>query len=213
MPVFRISSSWKRAIQRVPCSAISLVSSRRGSWPFLMRPPSLMERGGASTSVSAMRAARPRGGSRSAARARRRDDDAGAFENFSRALDASPGKKGPKEEMEMIAARLRSKAVQLTPEKFSMLQGPLEQAAKHNVLSAQMLLGEWLRKSDPQAALKWFAAAAAQGQTEIARQSRLHPVVGPNRAASSAAVSNTCGAISRRCSASPSLRRMKALVV
>jgi TPR repeat protein/predicted Ser/Thr protein kinase len=105
--------------------------------------------------------------------AKRRDDDAGAFENFSRALDASPGKKGPKEEMEMIAARLRSNAVQLTPEKFSMLQGPLEQAAKHNVLSAQMLLGEWLRKSDPQAALKWFAAAAAQGQTEAMTQAGL----------------------------------------
>jgi TPR repeat protein/serine/threonine protein kinase len=105
--------------------------------------------------------------------AKRRDDDAGAFENFSRALDASPGKKGPKEEMEMIAARLRSNAVQLTFEKFSMLQGPLEQAARHNVLSAQMLLGEWLRKSDPQTALKWFAAAAAQGQTEAMTQAGL----------------------------------------
>jgi serine/threonine protein kinase/TPR repeat protein len=105
--------------------------------------------------------------------AKRRDDDAGAFENFSRALDASPGKKGPKDEMEMIAARLRSNAIRLTPEKFSMLREPLEQAAKHNVLSAQMLLGEWLRKSDPQAALKWFAAAAAQGQTEAMTQAGL----------------------------------------
>ena len=57
------------------------------------------------------------------------------------------------------------------------------------------------------------AMEAAQGQAEIARQSRRHPAVGPSRAASSAAVSKTCGAISRRCSASPSLRRMKALVV
>ena len=105
--------------------------------------------------------------------AKRRDDDAEAFENFSKALDASPGKKGPKEEMEMIAARLRSNAVPLTPEKFSILQGPLERAGKHNVLSAQMLLGEWLRKSNPQAALKWFAAAAAQGQTEAMTQAGL----------------------------------------
>ena len=73
----------------------------------------------------------------------------------------------------MIAARLRSNAVQLTPEKFSILQGPLERAGKHNVLSAQMLLGEWLRKSNPQAALKWFAAAAAQGQTEAMTQAGL----------------------------------------
>lgn len=105
--------------------------------------------------------------------AKRKDDDAGAFENFSRALDASPGLKGPKEEMEMIAARLRSNAIKLTPEKFAMLQGPLEQAAKHNVLSAQMLLGEWLRRSDPKTALKWFAAAAAQGQTEAMTQAGL----------------------------------------
>ena len=39
--------------------------------------------------------------------------------------------------------------LQLTPEKFSMLQGMLEQAAKQNVLSAQMLLGERLRKAIP----------------------------------------------------------------
>jgi hypothetical protein len=105
--------------------------------------------------------------------AKRKDDDAGAFENFSRALDASPGKKGPKEEMEMIAARLRANVVQLTPDNFSILQGPLERAGKHNVLSAQMLLGEWLRKSNPQAAMKWFAAAAAQGQTEDMTQAGL----------------------------------------
>jgi TPR repeat protein/predicted Ser/Thr protein kinase len=105
--------------------------------------------------------------------AKRRDDDAGAFENFSRALDASPGLKGPKEEMEMIAARLRSNAVELTPEKFAILRASLEQAANHDVLSAQMLLGEGLRKSDPQTALKWFAAAAAQGQTEAMTQAGL----------------------------------------
>ena len=110
---------------------------------------------------------------RAAEEAKRRYDDAQAFENFSRALDASPGMKGPKEEMEMIAARLRSNAVQLTPEKFAVLQEPLELAAKHNVLSAQMLLGEGLRKNNPQAALKWFAAAAAQGQTEAMTQAGL----------------------------------------
>ncbi len=105
--------------------------------------------------------------------AKKRDDDAGAFANFSRALDASPGNNEPKEEMEMIAARLRSNAVQITPAKFAILRGPLEQAATHNVLSAQMLLGEGLRKSDPQTALKWFAAAAAQGQTEAMTQAGL----------------------------------------
>ena len=75
--------------------------------------------------------------------------------------------------MEKIAARLRSNAVQLTPEKFSLLRTPLEEAAQRNVLSAQMLLGEWLRKSDSQTALKWFTAAAAQGQTEAMTQAGL----------------------------------------
>jgi serine/threonine protein kinase/TPR repeat protein len=108
-----------------------------------------------------------------AERAKETDNDAEAFKNFSRALDASPDKKGPREEMEMIAARLRSNAGQLTPEKFALLRAPLEQAASHNVVSAQMLLGEWLRKSDPRVALKWFAAAAAQGQTEAMTQAGL----------------------------------------
>ena len=105
--------------------------------------------------------------------AKRRDDDAEAFRNFSRALDAAPEKRGPRDEMEKIAARLRSNAVQLTPQKFSLLRGPLEEAAQRNVLSAQMLLGEWLRKSDSQTALKWFTAAAAQGQTEAMTQAGL----------------------------------------
>jgi serine/threonine protein kinase/TPR repeat protein len=105
--------------------------------------------------------------------AKRRDDDAQAFLNFSRALDASPEKKEPRDEMEKIAARLRANAVQLSPEKFSLLRRPLEEAAQHNVLSAQMLLGEWLRKSEPQTALKWFTAAAAQGQTEAMTQAGL----------------------------------------
>ncbi|MFZ4682530.1 MAG: protein kinase domain-containing protein [Terrimicrobiaceae bacterium] len=95
-----------------------------------------------------------------------RDDDRGALENYSLALSASPGKKGPREQMEMIASRLRSNANLLTTERFRSLRPALEKAASQGVVSAQMVLGEKLFKTDPHASLKWFAAAAAQGQTE-----------------------------------------------
>ena len=95
-----------------------------------------------------------------------RDDDAGVLENYALALNVSPAKKGPHGEMEKIASRLRSNATQLSPEKFRSLRPALEKAANLGVISAQMVLGEKLFKTEPHASLKWFAAAAAQGQTE-----------------------------------------------
>jgi TPR repeat protein len=85
--------------------------------------------------------------------------------------------------MEMISAGLRSNAVRLTHQKFSSLRKPLEAAARHNVVSAQILLGEWLRTSEPQEALKWFAAAAANGQTEAMTQAGLMMTNGLGREA------------------------------
>ena len=105
--------------------------------------------------------------------ARANDDNAGMLENFAKALDASPKLEEPARQMEMIAAKLRSNAVKLTRQKFDSLRGPLEKAAAHNVVSAQVLLGEKLRKSDPHEALKWFSAAAANGQTEAMTQAGL----------------------------------------
>jgi serine/threonine protein kinase/TPR repeat protein len=153
-----------------------------GFWLVRPRPAAIQDTGPAQTpareeTASNEKAAQPPDPSApfllAAEAAKRRDDDAEAFRNFSRALDASPEKREPRDEMEKIAARLRSNAVQLTPEKFSHLRGPLEEAAQRNVVSAQMLLGEWLRKSDSQTALKWFTAAAAQGQTEAMTQAGL----------------------------------------
>lgn len=110
---------------------------------------------------------------RAAEQCRARDDTAGMLENFSKALDASPGLEDPRRQMEMISAGLRSNAVRLTRQKFAALRKPLEQAARHNVVSAQVLLGEWLRSTEPHEALKWFAAAAANGQTEAMTQAGL----------------------------------------
>ena len=105
--------------------------------------------------------------------ARASDDNAGMLENFAKALDASPRLEEPAKQMEMISAKLRSNAVKLTRQKFDQLRSPLEKAAAHNVVSAQVLLGEKLRKTDPYEALKWFSKAAANGQTEAMTQAGL----------------------------------------
>lgn len=164
------------------CAVFVILVVAAGFWLVRPRPAAIQDTGPAQTpareeTASNEKAAQPPDPSApfllAAEAAKRRDDDAEAFRNFSRALDASPEKGEPRDEMEKIAARLRSNAVQLTPEKFSHLRGPLEEAAQRNVVSAQMLLGEWLRKSDSQTALKWFTAAAAQGQTEAMTQAGL----------------------------------------
>ena len=110
---------------------------------------------------------------RAAEEARASDDTAGMLENFSKALDASPQLEEPSRQMEMVSAKLRSNAVKLTRQKFEVLRKPLEGAAAHNVVSAQVLLGEKLRTTDPREALKWFTAAAANGQTEAMTQAGL----------------------------------------
>lgn len=79
----------------------------------------------------------------------------------------------PKQKMEMIAALLRSNAFVMTPTKLRPLRPALESAAAMDVVSAQMLLGEELRESEPATALKWFRAAAQNGQTEAMTQTGL----------------------------------------
>lgn len=84
-----------------------------------------------------------------------------------------PDAEWPKQKMEMIAALLRSNAFVMTPTKLRPLRPALESAAAMNVVSAQMLLGEELRESEPATALKWFRAAAENGQTEAMTQTGL----------------------------------------
>ncbi len=79
----------------------------------------------------------------------------------------------PRERMEMIAAFLRSNAYPMTSSKFASLRPALEAAAARNVVSAQMILGERLRNLAPSESLKWFKAAAENGQTEAMTQAGL----------------------------------------
>jgi TPR repeat protein len=68
--------------------------------------------------------------------------------------------------MEMIAAGLRERASAMQPGDLAALRQSLERAATLDIVSAQMLLGEMLRQSDSDDALKWFIAVGHQGQTE-----------------------------------------------
>lgn len=77
-----------------------------------------------------------------------------------------PSETRPPEAMEMVAAALRSRQARLSPAELATLRQPLEAAAALNVKSAQILLGEMLQQTDPADSLKWFLAAANQGQTE-----------------------------------------------
>ena len=94
------------------------------------------------------------------------DNLAGALSAYASLAAKFPEEKQPPEAMEMLAASLRTRTPKFTAGELSALRLPLEQAAALNVKSAQMLLGESLLLSDSAEALKWFLAAANQGQTE-----------------------------------------------
>jgi len=89
---------------------------------------------------------------------------AGALEAYTTIAARYPEEKKPLEQLEMVAASLRARKI--PPGEVASLRRRLEAAGDLNVRSAQMALGEMLRVSDPADSLKWFIAAANQGQTE-----------------------------------------------
>ncbi len=100
-----------------------------------------------------------------AAEIERRDVPAATLQTYAKIVEAHPDKAdAPRAAMEKIAAGLRSR--RLSPSELASLRQPLEEAAALNVVSAQMMLGEILRRTDPSDALKWFIAAGNAGQTE-----------------------------------------------
>ncbi|GAT32025.1 serine/threonine protein kinase [Terrimicrobium sacchariphilum] len=88
----------------------------------------------------------------------------GALAAYTRVAVNYPDEKKPLDQLELVSASLRARKIPAS--QVASLRGPLETAAELKVRSAQMALGEMLRVSDPSAALKWFIAAADQGQTE-----------------------------------------------
>jgi serine/threonine protein kinase/TPR repeat protein len=107
---------------------------------------------------------------RLAEEAKLRDDYPTAITNYAMVASLSPA---AKEQLEMITAMMRSGAFRMDTKKFAELRGPLEMAAGRGVVSAQMVLAENLRATDPSASLRWFETAAALGQTEAMTQSGL----------------------------------------
>ena len=61
----------------------------------------------------------------------------------------------------------------LTPGQIAALKRPLEAAAALDFVDAQLLLGEELRQTDPEDAIKWMVAAANNGSTDAMRQAGL----------------------------------------
>ncbi len=88
----------------------------------------------------------------------------GALDAYAKIAAQYPQEHKPLEQLEVVSASLRTRKI--PPGEVASLRRPLEAAAELNVRSAQMALGEMLRVSDPADALKWFIAAAEQGQTE-----------------------------------------------
>ncbi len=94
------------------------------------------------------------------------DNIAGALELFATIAAKYPDQKEAYIAMENIAASVQARSDKMSPGEIAALRQPLERAASLNTRSAQMMLGESLLETDPGDALKWFLAAANQGQTE-----------------------------------------------
>jgi serine/threonine protein kinase/TPR repeat protein len=97
---------------------------------------------------------------------RLKDDFAGAIAAYTEIATNFPNEEQPRNALEMMAASLRARASKLSVSDSATLRGPLEKAAALDVVSAQMLLGEMLRQTDPADSLKWLIAAGNRGQTE-----------------------------------------------
>jgi serine/threonine protein kinase/TPR repeat protein len=97
---------------------------------------------------------------------RLKDDFAGAIAAYTEIATNFPNEEQPRNALEMMAASLRARASKLSVSDSATLRGPLEKAAGLDVVSAQMLLGEMLRQTDPADSLKWLITAGNRGQTE-----------------------------------------------
>ena len=72
--------------------------------------------------------------------------------------------------LEMVLTSLRTVLDKMSDDDFSAYKEPILQAAKLDVVAAQMILANRLRKSAPTDAFNWFCAAAARGNTPALTQ-------------------------------------------
>jgi len=72
--------------------------------------------------------------------------------------------------LELLLQKLRTPEVNVSDGDFRVLRPSLENAAKMEVLPAMLLLGQFLRDSDPRAAFAWYSEAAEKGSPEAYTQ-------------------------------------------
>ncbi len=105
--------------------------------------------------------------------AKLKDDFSGALLQYAEAASLAQDPSAPLGQMEMISAMMRSNAFKMSENRFVALRPALERAASMGVVSAQMVLAENLRATDPVTSLQWFSKAGEKGQTEAMTQAGL----------------------------------------
>jgi TPR repeat protein len=68
-----------------------------------------------------------------------------------------------KAQLELVISHLRERPAAENAKEFPALREPVTAAAELEVRSAMVFLGEMLRRTEPEAAFKWFDAAALKG--------------------------------------------------
>ncbi len=72
--------------------------------------------------------------------------------------------------LETLLNHLRDRPSPITFEEFSEMRGQINEAAELGILSAMLLLGDNLRKTEPKLAFKWFSAASERGDANAMTQ-------------------------------------------
>lgn len=101
------------------------------------------------------------------------DNPSPALEAFAELAANYPEEKGPRDELEKIAAGIRRSSPKPTAITLIPLREPLAKAAALDIVSAEILLAEMLKKTQPDDSLKWLVKAADHGQTEAMVQAGL----------------------------------------
>jgi serine/threonine protein kinase/TPR repeat protein len=100
-----------------------------------------------------------------------------AAEHWSQAMDAYlriardfPESEVGKVRLELLLTKLQSGDAAVSAENFETLRDKVAEAAKLDVVTAMEIMGENLRKRDPQGSFNWWCAAAAHGRTRAMRE-------------------------------------------
>lgn len=84
-----------------------------------------------------------------------------------------PNSNAGKANLEIVCGTLRLRPYGLGPEVFEPMKEPLAAAADMGIISAMMVLGENLKLTEPETALKWYLLAGEKGDPEGLTQAAL----------------------------------------